>query len=370
MLAEAKREALLDEAIASFHAMLVRRPELMRVRLELGRAFFLKGEDGLAKRNFEQVLAGDPPDAVVLNVNRFLSRIRTRRRWTMRLGMAIAPDSNIGAGSDERIIYIHGLPFRRDQEELTQSGVGVSVWAGGEYQHPLDERWRLRAGADVSRREYGNSEFDRMSVSGHLGPRWLVGRATEASALAVVRQHWVANERDHRALGVRLEARHRLGRRATATARVSRHERRYEERTHLDGPVTDLSVGASWLVTPTVRTNATLGWGRERPETERWRHTRRAARVGVTVALPLGFTVGGSGTLRWTDYEGNWFPFVTTGEPRRDRTRSLRVNVYHRGFTLGGFSPQVSVVRETRTSNAQAHDYERTFGELRFVRQF
>ena len=88
-LAEAKREALLDETIASFHAMLVRRPELMRVRLELGRAFFLKGEDGLAKHNFEQVLAGDPPDAVVRNVNRFLSRIRARKRWTMRLGMAI-----------------------------------------------------------------------------------------------------------------------------------------------------------------------------------------------------------------------------------------------------------------------------------------
>ena len=123
-------------------------------------------------------------------------------------------------------------------------------------------------------------------------------------------------------------------------------------------------------MSPTVRTNATLGWGRERPETERWRHTRRSAQVGVTVALPWGFTVGGSGTLRWADYEGSWFPFVAPGEFRRDRTRSLRVNVYHRGFTLGGFSPQISVVRETRTTNAQAHGYERTFGELRFVRQF
>ena len=94
---------------------------------------------------------------------------------------ALAPDSNLGAGSDERIIYIHGLPFRRDQEDLTKSGIGVSVWAGGEYQYPLEDRWRLRAGADISRRECRDNEFDRMSLSDHLGPRLLIGRFSEAS---------------------------------------------------------------------------------------------------------------------------------------------------------------------------------------------
>ena len=40
-----RRDALLDDAIAAFHAMLVARPDLVRVRLELARAFFLKRED-------------------------------------------------------------------------------------------------------------------------------------------------------------------------------------------------------------------------------------------------------------------------------------------------------------------------------------
>ena len=212
-IAENKRDALLDEAIGVFHTMLVQRPELVRVRLELGRAFFLKGEDGLAREHFEQVLAGKPPAAVVLNVNRFLGQIRARKRWTFRVGMALAPDSNIGGGSDERIIYIGGLPFRRDQQELTSSGIGLSAWAGGEYEYPLEERWRLRAGADISRREYKKNEFDRMSVSAHLGPRWLIGRYTEASLLSQVQRHWLANDPDHDALGLRLEARHRLTRR-------------------------------------------------------------------------------------------------------------------------------------------------------------
>ena len=372
-VAQADREALLDEAIASFRAMLVDRPGLVRVRLELARAFFLKGEDNLSRRHFEHVLAGNPPQPVAYNVRRFLSQIRARRRWSLHTGFALAPDTNIGATSDESIIYIdiggQRLPFRRDAEELTTSGIGLSLWTGGEYQYPLDEGLRLRAGANVSRREYGGSRFDQTFVSGHAGPRWLLGRNTEASVLASVQRRWSAGVQDHDLLGVRIEAGHRFTRRVTAIARTSWHDRNYRTRTYLDGPVADVSLSGAWVVTPTVRADAALGWGRERPETETWRHDRRWLRAGVSVALPRGFTVGGSGELRRTDYEGNWFPH-TSGEPREDRTRSLRASVHNRALAWKGFSPQISLVHEVRKTNAQLYDYKRTGGELRFVRLF
>ena len=369
-VAEAERDSLLDEAIASLRVMLIDRPGLVRVRLELARAFFLKGEDSLSRRHFERVMAGNPPEAVAANVRRFLSQIRVRRRWSMYLGGSVAPDTNIGGTSGERIIYIQGLPFRRDAEELTSSGVGVSVWTGGEYQYPLGDRLRLRAGGDISRREYSGSRFDQLFVSGHAGPRWLAGANTEVSLLANVRRRWMGAGPENDDLGLRAEAGHRFSRRVTANAGASWHDRRYRIRTSLDGPVVDFSLGGTWVITPTVRADAAAGYGRERPETERFRHTRRWLRAGVTVALPLGFTVGGSGQFRWTDYEGNWFPFTSEGEPREDRTRSLRVSVHNRAFTLYGFSPQLSVVNEVRTTNAQLYDYKRTGGELRFVRQF
>ena len=81
------------------------------IRLELARAFFLKGENNLARKHFEHVLAGSPPGAVAANVRRFLSEIRARRRWSLRAGFALAPDTNIGGTSAERIIYINNLPF-------------------------------------------------------------------------------------------------------------------------------------------------------------------------------------------------------------------------------------------------------------------
>ena len=61
--------------------MLIDRPGVVRVRLELARALFLKGENDLSRRHFEHVLAGNPPAPVLANVRRFLAEIRARRRW-------------------------------------------------------------------------------------------------------------------------------------------------------------------------------------------------------------------------------------------------------------------------------------------------
>ena len=369
-VSEEARYTLLDEAIAALRTMLIDRPGLVRVRLELARAFFLKGEDSLARGHFERVLAGKPLAPVVANVQRFLAEIRVRRRWTMYLGAAMSPDSNIGGASDEQIIYINDLPFRRDAEELTTSGIGVSVWTGGEYQHPLGDRLRLRLGGDLSRQDYGGSRFDQTFVSAHTGPRWLVDKDTDVSLVANARRRWTGTAPSYDDLGVRVEAGRRLTPRIRVSGRASWYRRDHRTRDFLDGPILNFSLSGSWVILPILRADGAAGYDRERPKSERWRNASRWLRLGASVALPLGFTVGGRGELRWTDYEGSWFPFTRDGAPRKDRTRILRATVHNRAFTLFGFSPQLVVTNEARDTNAQLYDYKRTRAELRAVRQF
>ena len=372
-----EREALLDEAIAALHAILVERPDLVRVRLELARAFFLKEEDGLSRRHFDQVLAGDPPPAVVANIRLFLSIMRARRRWSAYAGAAIAPNSNINAASDEQVVHIDTpfgrLPFRRSADSRSQSGVGFSLWGGGEYQHPLDERVRIRFGADAARDEYGGSKFDRTFMGVHFGPRWLASPRTEFSVLGVAHRQWTGGRPDNDALGGRVEARHGLTRTLGANASVSwrRRDYRLERRSALDGPVTDYSLGLVWVVTPTLRTRASVGYVRERPKSLPGRNATRLGRLGADLALPLGFTLGASGEMRWRDFKGTGQAHLTSdGAGRSDRTHILRVSLLNRAFTLLGFSPQVMFVNEVRNTNAQAQDYTRNRGELRFIRQF
>ena len=370
------REARLGAAVAAFHGILVERPDLVRVRLELARTFFLMGEDSLARRHFETVLASDIPEPVAANVRRFLNALRARKRWHVRFGMGVAPDSNIGASSGGRTIMVYvpafdqHLPFTLNEPAVKESGIGLSVWTGGEYQHPLSPAWRLRAGGDLSRREYKGGDFDRMTLSGRVGPRWLIDARTEASLLLEARRHWSGGKGYHREIGPRLEAQRRLTRRVTAHAGLSRHERLHDRSKMLDGPVTGLDGGLLWIVAPTVRFDLSAGMGKERPKDRRDRNESRWASAGASWALGWGFTVSGAATLRRTDYEGGRWPFLPAGVPREDETLTYRVSAHNRGLTLWGFSPRVSLVRESRESNAQLHDYERTSGELQFVRLF
>ena len=58
------------------------------------------------------------------------------------------------------------------------------------------------------------------------------------------------------------------------------------------------------------------------------------------------------------------------GERRADRTRTLSASVHHRRLTLYGFSPELVVTNEARTTNAQLYDYRKNHAEVRFIRQF
>ena len=336
------RETLLNEAIGAFRTMLIEEPGLLRVRLELARAFYLKGEDDLARRHFELVLAADPPEPVVANVRRFLAELQARRRWKFRLGAALAPDSNIGGTSEERIIYIFDLPFERNVEELTTSGIGVSVWGGAEYHYPLAQDLRLRAGAEFARREYERSQFDQLFVATHLGPRWLIDRSTELSVLGSARQRWVGTAPDNRALGARFEVGRRLSQHVTVSGQASWH-----------GAPLSHPLLPRWA-DPRCPRCAPAGWSRppcgsSSPAATGGSARRRSATApapaglgtGVSVILPLGFNVGVGGEVRWTDYyesAGLWFPFVDDGSAREDRTRSLRASLPQPGASRSSAS--------------------------------
>ena len=370
-----EREILLDGAVAALRLILIDRPELMRVRLELARAFFLKREDELAERHFQQALAGRPPPSVVINIQRFLRIIRERRRWRGQFGLSVAPDSNLNSASDARTVWLDTpfgrLPFQRGGDIDPKSGVGLSVWGGGEYQHRLAERFRLRAGADAAVRDYKESVFDSHFLASHIGPLWLIDSETEASLLATVQRQWSGGQPSTDQFGLRLEGERRLSPRLSVFGRAGVRRRNCRDCNWLDGPVGEVSLGASWGALPVLRVGGNVGWSWSRTNAEYWRHDGPEASLGATVFLPRGFTLGARASMRWKDYQGEGFAHRTIDrEPREDKTRTLSLSLHNRAITVFGFSPRLTLVNERLETNAQALDYERNRGELSFVRQF
>ena len=292
---EAERIQMYDEAIEAFRSILVNRPELVRVRLELARTFFLKGRDSLARRHFELVLAGGPPTPVALNILQFLDVIRARKRWSGYFGAAIAPDSNLNAASESEIIYLDTvfgrLPLRREGDFGARSGFGLSLWGGGEYQRPLGERLRLRVGSDLSVREYPGGDFDQTFVAAHAGPRcWRVRSPTSACWPPRSGSGWGAGRTSTRAA---------CAWRSTACwgaffwCALPRHCGNATASSTATGAMARSTTTPSAWRGPRrqcLRIHFTVGYTRDHAESEPWRTLSRWTRVGTSLALPLGFT--------------------------------------------------------------------------------
>ena len=372
---EKEKIALLDEAIAALRAILVDKPGLVRVRLELARAFFFKSEDRLARRHFEQVLAGKPPKLVAANINRFLRTMRARTALVgvrrRRRGSEHQHRRGLGRGD-----YLHtraAVPPRRGRPgdfgrgPLRVGGRRIPAPPGKTVPAPPGRQ----RGAPWSTR--GDSSI-RPFCRDISARRWLVGRDTEVSLLGNARQRWTRrNAPYYLDLGARLEARRRLTRRITLTGRASWHRRDYRIQ---DSPrrVPVLRPLAGRLLAGNAHHQGRGGG----PDTQR--NARRGTRLAARHRL------GAAGRLRWPCRSVSpWAAAASSagrstkaaGPPSRrtasramDMTRILRASVYNRAFTLYGFSPQLVVTNAVRDTNAQLHDYKRTNVELRFVRQF
>ena len=365
----ADQRRLLDEAIGAYHRILVDRPEQLHARLELATMFFLKRQDGLARKHFQRALVASPSRVLSAQIISFLRVIEERKRWQLSYGVALAPDTNLNASSYEDTIRVWGLPFKRDKEALPKSGVGLSTWGGAEYQHPLSPRWRLRSSASVAIREYEDNDFDQASLFVRVGPRWLVGTG-DMSLLVAGRAQYQGGEHLLNSYGVEFEVGQRLSSRLRAYMSASWYQNEYFDRPWFTGSDHDYQLGLNLLVSPRLLLTFASGVSWSVPDSIRYRNYSPWSRVGVNVALPRGFTVGTSAEVRWNDYERDWFPYNARGVEREDRTATLRVSLHNRRLTLFGFSPQVVITHASRASNAQAFDYVRTRSELLFVRQF
>ena len=362
-------EELLSEAVAAFRLMLVENPALIRVRLELARAFFLKGEDELAEKHFRYVLAGDIPAVMAANVGRYLRAIRARRRWRGFFSFAFAPDSNINSAPDIDIVRIGRLPFLLSEDARASSGVGFFVRGGGSREWPINARWRLFAGGDVLRREHKGGDFDEMTLSAKGGVQYKTLSGAEISFAPIIARRWVRNAPHSYDVGASAGARRDIGRRLSLASELSFRSRRHRTGGAADGYHPALEFAVSYLPSSVMRTQLFWGAAKARTKNAASRNRARFARIVADTFWEGGAVVGASFLWRETRWNtGNLF--IPSAAARRDTVRAFSLNFSHRGFAPAGFSPRLSFTHERGDSNSPVNVYRANRAELNFVREF
>ncbi len=380
-------------AIKSFRGMLVKEPNQIRVRLELARALFsrgnctrpptnlvrhLLGDDcWAAEQHFLRVIGKDIPPQVMLNVRRFIQICRARKRAQGSLSLALAPDTNVNTSTSAQTVNIFGLPFQLDDQARARSGIGIVGAIGGEVQRPLPwlKIWPgasalLRVGGSVFRRDYSGGSFDDSNYGVYAGPRF-VNRGGQYSILFQADRRAVNGRPYSRQMGLRFEGVRMLTRRLAVGGSA---EGSLQTALSLEGPVGDAGLSwnsqsfANYVLLPGLNLRFMGGVGRENTDRVSTRHYSRWAGLMATYDLPLGFTLTAAQQFFKTTFDEPNALF-SPEQPTTDLWFS-RLALHNRLLRIGGFSPSISIIREDRDSNLTLYTYKRFRAEGGFVRVF
>ena len=380
-------------AIQSFRGMLVQDPSRLRVRLELGRALFqrgnclrppgnlvkhLLGDDcWSAEQHFLRVLGAGVPPQVVLNIRRFIQICRARKRAAGSLSLALAPDTNVNTSTSAQTVNIFGLPFQLDDQARATSGIGVVGALGAEIQKPLPKiKWlpvgatNLRVGGLIYRRDYSGGEFDDSNYGIYAGPRFITSKG-QMSVLFQADRRSVNGRPYSRQYGFRAEGVRLLTRRLWLGGSF---EGSRQTALSMEGPIG--KPGFSWngqtfanyRLLPSLSMRFMGGVGREKTDRFSTRHRSRWVGVMGSYDLPLGFTLTAAQQLFLTRFERRTAFFGP--DPPRTRLWFSRLAFHNRLIQIKGFSPSLSLIREDRHANITLYSYQRYRVEGGFVRVF
>lgn len=355
-----------DTAVDHFRAILVRSPNAFRVRLELGRAFFLKHDYENAFRQFQFARAGQLPPGVGSSIDRYVAAIRQQKDWSYKISFAIAPDSNINNGTSSRETEIFGLPFELSEDTRRKSGIGVAIDTSAELAPQVSDKIRLRLGAAMQRRQYRDADFNDMVLAVHAGPR-LELRGWDLSLLATAFRRQFGGRRLTEGVGARLEGTYTPGARTQFSFGLAAHEVRYPDYPLQDGRSFSAWLGAVRALTPSSSLNARIGASRKTARTPELASRSGWIAAGYYRDLPGGFSVYLEPSYGASRYDAA-DPFF--GEHRKDRLLELQLAVLHRRIVFTRFTPRVALTLTRRDSNIDLYDFSQRRLEVGLTSSF
>ena len=344
-----------DTAISLFRRILAREPPTERVRLELARAFFLKGDYDNADRQFRFARAGNIDDAVKTNIDHFLSAINRLREYTINFSFALAPDTNQNAATSASQVSIFGLPFALDKGARKQSGIGVAGDIGGEWSPLLDDTIKARIGADLYRVEYSGGQFDDMSLSAYGGPQFLFPN-WDVSLLATGFKRWFANQDYVSGVGGKLAADYGITSDWLVGAAIGGQSVNNAFIPEQSGPLWSAQIQAAYVLSPSSLFQLQLGFNRQEARVSSYSYSGVWFGGGYSQDLPFGFSAGFHPSYFITRYDAMLPAF---GKTRSDDTMMLAFTLLNRRFDYHGFTPRFSYVFSEQHSNIPLYSFTR-----------
>lgn len=351
------------QAIPVFLNILAAYPDLVRVRLELGRAFFADRQWANARREFLLTLSADLPDPVRRNVLRYIREIDARRGFDWSLSVALAELRN---GEDFRTDQIDlnfagaTLPFTLNRSDDREIGLTFSASAGLRTDLPALNGAAVSTGAFGEAFTFGdyarNPDLRDISYGARAGLRFAAARTTSSVALVASRRDVGARHFEDRAgLELGFERRGATGLSVFGSGRAVDVDN--AQRDALDGHSVFAELGLRQSIGGTALVGLSVFGEARRTDFEFDAYDRIGVTLFASVEARFGLSIRPSVTLAHKDF---LTPNPLFADDPDERDLSGRVRVEKTDLIIGnGFSPFIEIEAQEVTSGIDAFSYTR-----------
>lgn len=360
------------EAAALLGRLADERPDLDRVQLDYGAALFALGRDEEAGDVFREVWGREGlPPAVRRNVERFLERIRARRRLALDLDFGFWRDDNVNNASERETVEVPALGgLELTLNERPVRALVVRTGARLRWRRPLTASggtWLETRAAAARNTARNASAHNRTWASVSAGPR--VRYAAEIAghrrpgllrADAGVERRWRGGEPYAVSLWSELGAEQTLTRSLRAGFSARYWDTCHHERAEGSDPHgRSLGLHAARRIGPGLATVRGV-FARETPERQDLRWRSREVWLGYAADLGRDWSLSLRAGRIGTRFDGEQ-PFF--GVRRKDRTLKWGVTASHRAVAWKGYLPEWTFDWSRTDSNLPL--YERRSRTLR-----
>jgi tetratricopeptide (TPR) repeat protein len=361
------------QAIDMFRAILADHPDYSRVRLELAATLFQVQEDESARHNFELVLGASGSQPGLANtVRSYINAIDSRRRWDFSTYLTIAPSTNLNQGSDNRVVYLNGLPFVISDANQKQSGVGIVTGFQGSYRQPVSDKLDLVLSGGAHTKRYPDSNFNDLLASVSFGPRYRFDQGY-LGLYAIADKRWFADTDYSTSFGGLLSGAFRLAPSDIVFADLGCSERRFEDDwkgsdlTYQDGHACFASARFEHHIDAATYVQALGGGGEETAGLAHLDNESWNAGAGIYSELPWGLSLYLQGLYTRREYDGI-FPGIA--EARRDDRVDVSLNATKRDLDIFGFAPMAQFTYTHNVSNVSFYVYDAQGLNLTLTKKF
>jgi len=353
-----------ERAVFALERVLAVNPNHAQARAEIARAYFEMGEKENAKREFENVRASNPPEAVKQTIDRYLSALEAGpTRFSGFVELGFGHDSNVNSATSANQIAIPalgGIVATLATSGVKQSDNFATAGGGLNYVYGFSPEWAVLAGVAANgkfNRQHG--DFDTATVDGNLGLRW--SRDKEAITVGYQGQDFQVNHDDFRRTnGAVAQWQHNYSEYSQVSIFAQAADLGYPTQPHRDSRRTigGAAFGYGWDAPGKPVVFGSLYGGNEKDKDADFQnlgHKPIGARFGGQVSMSPATVLFGLVSYERRVYGADDPFFLVT---RRDKQADLRLGVnytFRPGWLL---VPQISYTNNQ--SNIDLNKYNRT----------